>query len=170
MAFALLLGAIVILVIELFVPSFGMLFLLASVCLVGSIIVAFMCGPAWGWGFLAGETLLACILPWVFIKLWKWSPIGRRMLLPAPIPHDAAEDNGTHGSARADGGGNHRHPLLGQVGRTLTPLRPAGMSEFSGQRVDTVAEGVMIEKGALVRVIEAQGNRVVVQKIAEDEE
>jgi membrane-bound serine protease (ClpP class) len=51
----------------------------------------------------------------------------------------------------------------------LTPLRPVGTAEFMGRRVESVAEGIMIERGEHVRVIAVQGNRVVVRKIEPEE-
>lgn len=53
--------------------------------------------------------------------------------------------------------------LIGETGRALTELRPAGIAEIGGQRVDVVTEGEFIEEGATIEVTEAEGNRVVVK-------
>ena len=48
--------------------------------------------------------------------------------------------------------------LVGQVGRTVTPLRPSGITDFDGRRVDTIAETFLIEPDTLVlHVIAQQG-------------
>ena len=53
--------------------------------------------------------------------------------------------------------------LLGTSGRTLTVLRPAGMAELGGRRVDVVTRGEFLEKDSLVEVVETAGGRIVVR-------
>jgi membrane-bound serine protease (ClpP class) len=53
---------------------------------------------------------------------------------------------------------------LGRVGRTTSPLRPAGIAEIDGERIDVVAEGEMIEAGATIVVSRVDGNRIVVRR------
>ena len=55
--------------------------------------------------------------------------------------------------------------LIGEVGRTVTPLLPSGIIEVEGRRIDTIAEGMGIEPGTLVRVVDVRGNRVIVRKL-----
>ena len=55
--------------------------------------------------------------------------------------------------------------LIGQTGVAFTVLRPAGTVVVDGKRVDAVSSGEHIEKGSSVRVIEAHGSRVVVEKV-----
>jgi membrane-bound serine protease (ClpP class) len=59
--------------------------------------------------------------------------------------------------------GVERGQLLNQTGTALTQLRPSGVATIGGRRVDVVAEGALIEKGAAVRVIAVEGSRVVVR-------
>ena len=40
-----------------------------------------------------------------------------------------------------------------------------GFADIGGKRVDVVTRGENIEQGAKVRVVEVEGNRVVVEKI-----
>ena len=47
-------------------------------------------------------------------------------------------------------------------------MLPAGAIIIEGQTVDAVSEGMPIEEGRLVRVIEVKGNRVVVRPIEEE--
>ncbi|HKB41578.1 MAG TPA: NfeD family protein, partial [Gemmataceae bacterium] len=55
--------------------------------------------------------------------------------------------------------------LLGAIGVSATPLRPAGKVQFGDQFVDVVAEGSYIAPGSRVQVIEIEGNRVVVKQV-----
>ncbi len=59
--------------------------------------------------------------------------------------------------------GVDRPELLNQTGTALTNLRPSGMAQINGKRVDVVTEGSMIEQGAVVRVVAVEGLRVVVR-------
>jgi membrane-bound serine protease (ClpP class) len=53
---------------------------------------------------------------------------------------------------------------LGRVGRATTPLRPAGIAEIDGERIDVVSEGEMIEAGTTIVVSRVDGNRIVVRR------
>ena len=44
----------------------------------------------------------------------------------------------------------------------MTPLRPAGKVHFSEATLDVVSEGSFVEPGSVVRVVEIQGNRIIV--------
>lgn len=55
--------------------------------------------------------------------------------------------------------------LLGREGLALSPLRPAGMIEVDGSKYDAVTQGDFILKGEAIRVLEIQGNRVIVEKV-----
>ena len=55
--------------------------------------------------------------------------------------------------------------LLGLVGVTTTPLRPAGKINIDEQLVQVVSDGAVIPSGHSVRVIEVNGTRVVVEAI-----
>jgi hypothetical protein len=57
-------------------------------------------------------------------------------------------------------------PLLGKEGVALTLLRPSGKALIDGRRIDVVTEGALVEKGSPVRVMDVEGARVVVRKIA----
>lgn len=52
--------------------------------------------------------------------------------------------------------------FIGKTGVTLTPLRPAGVAEFDGVRLNVVSQGEYIDKDAPVRVVSMEGKRIVV--------
>ncbi|MFG0258605.1 MAG: nodulation protein NfeD [Phycisphaerales bacterium JB043] len=56
----------------------------------------------------------------------------------------------------------------GDVGITITPLRPAGTAEFDGALADVVCDRGFVEQGTRVRVIESGGMRVAVEPIDDD--
>jgi membrane-bound serine protease (ClpP class) len=44
-------------------------------------------------------------------------------------------------------------------------LRPAGIADFEGQRVDVVSDGEFIAAGDPITVIRVDGNRIVVRAL-----
>ena len=56
--------------------------------------------------------------------------------------------------------------FLDRVGQTTTVLRPTGMADFDGVRLNVVSEGDFISAGENVRVIRIEGSRIVVRKTA----
>ncbi len=55
--------------------------------------------------------------------------------------------------------------LNNQTGTAYTDLRPSGKATIGDQRIDVVTEGTMIDKDTPVRVVDVEGNRVVVREI-----
>ena len=55
--------------------------------------------------------------------------------------------------------------LLGEIGVSLTTLRPAGKAQFGDTFLDVIAEGDFVEPGRRVQVIEIEGYRIVVKEI-----
>jgi membrane-bound serine protease (ClpP class) len=82
--------------------------------------------------------------------------MGRRFFLAAP-PEDA-----TMAALPVNQELEH---LKGRIGRALSALRPAGVVDFDGRRIDTITEGMMVEPGQLVRCIDVRAGKVVVRPI-----
>jgi membrane-bound serine protease (ClpP class) len=60
--------------------------------------------------------------------------------------------------------------LLGKEGVAYSVLRPSGIIDIEGRRVDAVSEGTWIPAGRRVLVVSVQGRRVVVREIRKSEE
>ena len=60
---------------------------------------------------------------------------------------------------------NCQGALLGAIGVTATPLRPAGKVRFGDDFIDVIAEGSYVMPGTRVQVVEIEGNRVVVKEV-----
>ena len=56
--------------------------------------------------------------------------------------------------------------FVGKEGETTTVLRPSGMADVEGIRLNVVSEGEYIPNGTKVRVVRVDGARVVVRAIA----
>jgi membrane-bound serine protease (ClpP class) len=55
------------------------------------------------------------------------------------------------------------HKLEGRYGTALTDLRPSGVANIEGERVDVVSDGEFIKAGAMLEVTQVQGRRIVVK-------
>lgn len=55
--------------------------------------------------------------------------------------------------------------FIGREGTALTDLRPAGMCDFDGVKLDVVSEGDFIKRDSQVKIINVEGRRIVVKKI-----
>jgi membrane-bound serine protease (ClpP class) len=53
---------------------------------------------------------------------------------------------------------------LGKTGIAISPLRPAGIAEFEGARVDVVSDGDFVDAGSTIVVTRVDGNRIVVRR------
>ena len=55
--------------------------------------------------------------------------------------------------------------FLGKEGVTTTVLRPTGMAEFDGLRLNVVSEGEFIQSGTQVQIVRVEGSRILVRTI-----
>ena len=144
-----------LIVAEVFFPSFGVLSVLATAALVGSVVMAFQESAQTGVRFMIATALLVPSAIFLAFRYFPKSPMGKRLVArglsfgsaPSLDPRDLG--------------------LLGQEGTIEADCRPAGMARLGGRRVDVVTRGEWIERGQRVKVVEVQGNRVVVARVGE---
>ena len=55
--------------------------------------------------------------------------------------------------------------LVGHEGKTLSVLRPSGIGDFDGVRLNVVTEGEFIENGTPIRIVRVEGGKIVVKAI-----
>ena len=55
--------------------------------------------------------------------------------------------------------------LVGHEGKTLSVLRPSGIGDFDGVRLNVVTEGEFIENGVAIRIARVEGGKIVVKAI-----
>ena len=144
-----------LIVLELFIPSQGVLTIAAAASLIFGIVECFLVSQ---WLGLIVTIVTAVTLP-VFIiamvRIWPDTWIGKRVAIrkaQKAIPGGSIPD-----TSRLD-------RLLGQTGQTMTDLRPVGAVMFGDERVDCVAETGQIDKGSEITVIHVEGVRVVVRE------
>ena len=144
--------------LEVFVPSGGVLGLLAVLALGAGVVTAFVeQGAMVGMGVLAG-TLLA--VPAVLMLAFRWfpsTPIGRGVLPPPPSADDVLPDLSLRQRLRS---------LVGRRGRAASELVPWGSVEIDGDSFEAMSEGGPIAPDAPVEVVAVQSRALVVRVAA----
>ncbi|MGI5899831.1 MAG: NfeD family protein [Christensenellales bacterium] len=54
--------------------------------------------------------------------------------------------------------------FVGRSGVAATDLRPSGIADFDGVKLDVVTEGSFLEKGSTLVIISVEGRRIVVRR------
>ncbi|MHC4126339.1 MAG: NfeD family protein, partial [Planctomycetota bacterium] len=137
--------------------SGGIISICAMACLIGGLMIFFHSSKTAGW---VGIVIAILMIPTVLIITYKVFPktkFGKSVTLAPP--------NRRRGDAIPDT--ERLKGLIGSIGVVVTPLRPVGMCDFSGQRVECVAESGYVEKDKTVKVIEAEGTQLTVRIIEE---
>jgi len=150
--------AFALVVVEVFVPSGGLISVLAIIAMVASVFFGFAESQLAGVLILVAGVIGMPLLAWKMFSFFPKTKVGRRFLLFGPKGH---EEVATSSEFKLRG-------FEGKRGITRTKLRPSGVAEIDGERVNVVSEGMIIEPGTAVEVIEISGNRVVVREIEED--
>jgi membrane-bound serine protease (ClpP class) len=156
------LAGVALLTLEIFVvPGFGIAGGMGILALLGALVLS-MLGPGDTPQFIMTTAarvvfsmLFALVASLVLLRFLPRLPLGRRFVLETGL--DAA-----YGYASAP---EDDVRWLGKQGRASSPLRPAGIAEIEGRRVDVVSDGELIDAGRLVEVIRVDGNRIVVRRI-----
>src|SRR5438067_2211008 len=138
---------------ELFLPS-GFFLVTSMGCIAVGVGLTFTAGSATGMFSLLGVLFAVPLMATLFFKVWPKTPLGRHFLLTRP-----REDATVAATPLAQ----QMEKLRGRIGKTLAPLRPAGVADFDGRRVDVITEGMMVEGGVLVRCIDVRAGRVIVR-------
>ena len=140
-----------LLVLEVFIPGFGICGISGLVLLAVGILMTWLhYGVAAG----LGVTLIALALAGICISVSVRSASHGKVAKSALILNEviAPEEN------------EEIEALLHREGITMTVLNPAGIAEFDGVRLNVVSEARYMEKGTKVQVIHVEGNRIVVRE------
>jgi len=158
---ALFLVGIGVMILEVFVPSGGVLAFVSLAAIIAAIATAFLkLGLGAGTGMIA---LSVAVVPAIIGLAFRWfpeTPLGRRVLPPPPQPDDVVPDTPRRQRAR---------DLIGQAGRTTIDLLPWGTVAIGTETLDGVSEGGPIDAGTEVVVVAAQGTALVVRPIPREE-
>ena len=54
---------------------------------------------------------------------------------------------------------------LGKTGISISELRPSGIIEIDGKRLDALSEGVFIPRESKVKVVRVEGSKIIVRRV-----
>lgn len=142
-----------LLVIEIFVPSFGILGILGIAALITGITMgAYDTGNALQ--SLGIAVLIAAVIVVIFAYVFRRRGIWNRFILSEQL----TTDKGFVPQIS-------RVKWIGQQGIALSVLRPSGVADFAGERIDVITSGEYVDKGTLIQVLSVDGTRILVKEI-----
>ncbi len=145
------LAGVGVILAEIFLPSGGILSVLALGLFGYSLFLVFTeISTSTGLIFLATDIVAIPFLVVFGLKMLSKSPASLKRVL--------SREQGVFSQSPAMG------KLAGLEGEALTDLRPSGMARLNGARTDVVTRGEYIEKGTRVVVVKVTGNQVIVKK------
>ena len=147
-ALGLLVLAAVLLVLEFFVVSFGLLLLVCLACVAGALFYAFAASELVGWVFVLVVPVLG-----FYVTRWGLARVKQSKLV-------------TQAEVTAEAGYHHATDRInvheGVVGEMLTAARPTGRARFEGGECDVQVRGQPLERGARIVVDKIDGPIVFV--------
>lgn len=148
-----LIAGVVLLIIELFIPGFGIAGATGIVLLaIGIALTA--SSPLEALILIMVLVVLVAIVLLLLLRSARKGRIAHNMILHLTSSRDqgyrASEDSAF---------------LTGLTGTALSDLRPAGVAELAGKRFDVVTQGTFIPRGTTIIVIQAVGRRIVVETV-----
>ena len=149
---------IAFLVAEIFIPSSGILTVAGLAFLGAALYRTFQLSEQAGYIALLALIIALPTAVWLSVKYWYRTPMGKKISPPNPVLTE--DDTGV----KLD----ELETLVGQHGRSLTPLRPVGTCDFDGRRIECEAEVGMIESGVNVKAVGIRGRSLTVKPLEQD--
>lgn len=152
--FLLFLAGIFLLILEIFIPDFGLIGI-TGVVLVG---LGYLSNQNDLWGSLLDLGLaivIAVVTAYILLKKGYTFLPGKSSL----ILGTALEKNRGYSTAK------DYSLFLGKTGTASTTLRPSGKADIDGQTLDVVSDGVIIREGSRVQVIHVEGIKIIVKEL-----
>lgn len=152
---ALLTAGLLMILLEILTPTFGVLTGLAIVCFTAGIWMAYSISSLVGLLTLLGTLVLVPVYCVVLVKRLPRSRLGRKLFLG-----DAAA-----GTGQAQPEASQYSALVGKTGEAESTLRPSGTVRIAGRRYYARAESGQIEQGRAVRVVRFDGMDIIVRAV-----
>ena len=149
---AVFLGGILMIIVEILLPTVGLLAGIGVAAMLYSIVLA-LGGDIGALGALGISLLISIIIFMLIVSRLPSSRLWNKVVL--------------QDSSRAERGfvSTPEHPeLVGKTGEVLTELRPSGTARIDGRPVDVISEGSFIRKGTQIVVLSVNGSRVIVRE------
>lgn len=153
---ALVAATLVLVVIELFVPSAGLVGALAAICGIAGVVCLSM--HDWRWGLGSGLMLIVLVpLMVVFgLQIMPSTPIGRKLV------HG---ESGEPTTALDPDAPNAYAEMVGKEADVVTDLRPVGQIRIGGVKYDAMSEIAFVRAGTKVRVTSVKDQQIRVRPV-----
>lgn len=145
--------------IECFVPGFGFFGISGGVLIIFGIVYRMVMGGSWWHLFylcliviLSVTVLILCAIRSARFGIISKTPIIENS---TALPTDYAKNEKNYGY------------LLNKKGITTTICKPVGKIEIDGQQYQAISNGDYLEKDSKVRVVEVDGDTIVIKKVEE---
>ena len=153
-----LLGAL-LMVVEAFVPSGGIIGIIAAICAVAGIILLFKHDTTWGAIGILTTLILGPMLFFWTLKILPSPPLGKKMF------GDSDEEIAARREHQNSRWREERNALIDQTGTALTDLHPVGIVQINNERHDAIAQGKIIDKDTRIRVVSVDGMQIEVRAV-----
>lgn len=160
--FGLILLAGFLLFIELFVPSGGVIGLVAGVTAIAGVVFFWREDTTWGLSATLGVLILGPCAVAFMLKIYPETYVGRKLILGGSKSEEEEFAATVRTKTEAH---NTRQELLGQTGITLNDLRPIGKVRIDGRRYEALAESGVIDSGSEVVVVSIVDNQIKVRPV-----
>ena len=145
------LAGVIIIIAEIFLPSGGLLALIAAGLFGYSLFIVFHdISTMAGTYFVLADLFMIPVLVVVGLKILARSPATLRETL--------SSDRGVVSQSPELGS------FMGCEGKSVTDLHPGGTAIIDDTRVDVVSRGEYIDKDSNLIVVEVTGNQIIVRK------
>jgi len=144
-------------VVEIFVPSGGLISICALACLVGGLMIFFKSEMVPGWSGIIIASVEIPIVLFITYKIFPHTKFARTVFLSPPRKN---KGEGVPDTEKLE-------KMLGAVGEVKTPLRPVGIVDFGNKRLECVAESGYVDKGKQVKVIKVESTQLTVRIVDE---
>jgi membrane-bound ClpP family serine protease len=146
--------AVIVAVLEMFIPSAGVFAVLAVAFLITSIVLSFQVDIVFGSFYTLCTCCFVPVFLWAALTIWPNTWIGRRILLvpeedPALVPDEEQQ---------------MLKQLIGKQGLAKSKMLLGGLIEIEDKRYSAVSDAEPIEPGEVVSVIRIEGTSIIVRK------
>lgn len=148
-----------LLVLEVFIPSAGIIAVTSAVVAIAGIVCLFRYDTNWGLIGSLAVMVIGPILGGFMLKIWPSTPIGRRLIYGDQTEEDRQRLAETERAMQAE-----RLALIGLEGKAITDLRPIGMAQIGDNRYEVLAESGWIKAGSPLRITHADGAQIKVRQ------
>lgn len=144
-----------LLIVEAFMPGFGLPGITGSIMEIAAIVLTYI-----NHGGVAALGMTVCILAimGIVVSLALRSASKGRLSKSAMILNDEEDASVMDNS-------EDLKVFIDKEGVTTTVLRPTGMAEFDGMRLNVEAEGEFIPKDTPVKVYRVDGRNIIVKRL-----